>query len=116
MQNKIVFRIILILLAAMMLFSCIYYVFAETVDESVMTASSIILVDADTGAVLYEKGADEIRAPASTTKLLTAILTLEKMNLDQVITVPAEAKTTGSTMGLVPGQQVSIRTLLWSSS
>ena len=113
MQNKIVFRIILILLAAMMLFSCIYYVFAETVDESVMTASSIILIDADTGAVLYEKGADEIRAPASTTKLLTAILTLEKMNLDQVITVPAEAKTTGSTMGLVPGQQVSIRTLLY---
>ena len=75
-MNKTVMRIVLCLLAFMIIFSCIYSVFAAGIDEADITAAAVILVDAETGAVLYEKNADAQRAPASTTKLLTAVLAL----------------------------------------
>ena len=112
-MSKLVVRIILFLLAFMIVFSTVYSVFAAELDEDVMTAASIMLIDADTGAVLYEKNADAQRAPASTTKLMTAVLALENLELDQVITVPPEAQNSGSSMGLVPGQLVSTETLLY---
>lgn len=112
-MNKTVMRIVLCLLAFMIIFSCIYSVFAAGIDEADITAAAMILVDAETGAVLYEKNADAQRAPASTTKLLTAVLALENLQMDQEITVPPEAQTSGSNMGLKPGQIVTVETLLY---
>ncbi len=100
-------------LAFMIVFSCIYSVFATEIDEEEITAASVMLIDIDTGSVLYEKNADEQRAPASTTKLMTAVLTLENMELDQEVTVPPEAQTSGSNMGIKPGQTVTVETLLY---
>mgnify|MGYP001781135352 FL=1 len=42
-----------------------------------ISAVQAILVDGDTGRVLYEKAADQRAYPASTTKIMTALLTLE---------------------------------------
>ena len=42
-------------------------------------APSALLMEASTGTVLYEKNADEKRYPASTTKIMTALLTLENV-------------------------------------
>lgn len=112
-MNKTVMRIVLCLLAFMIIFSCIYSVFAAGIDEADITAAAVILVDAETGAVLYEKNSDAQRAPASTTKLLTAVLALENLQMDQEITVPPEAQTSGSNMGLKPGQIVTVETLLY---
>jgi serine-type D-Ala-D-Ala carboxypeptidase (penicillin-binding protein 5/6) len=50
-------------------------------------AASVIVVDVNTGKTLYEKNADEIRAPASTQKLLTALIVAERGFLDQPVTV-----------------------------
>ena len=50
-------------------------------------AASVIVVDANTGKTLYEKNADEIRAAASTQKLLTALIVAERGFLDQPVTV-----------------------------
>jgi D-alanyl-D-alanine carboxypeptidase (penicillin-binding protein 5/6) len=50
-------------------------------------AASVIVVDANTGKTLYEKNADEIRAAASTQKLLTALIVAERGFLDQPATV-----------------------------
>jgi serine-type D-Ala-D-Ala carboxypeptidase (penicillin-binding protein 5/6) len=50
-------------------------------------AASVIVVDANTGKTLYEKNADQIRAPASTQKLLTALIVAERGFLDQPVTV-----------------------------
>lgn len=50
-------------------------------------AASVIVVDARSGEVLYEKNADQQRAPASTQKLLTALIVAERGYLDQLITV-----------------------------
>ena len=54
-------------------------------------APSAILMDNDTGKILYEKSAYEKREPASTTKIMTAMLTLEHCKLDEVATVTSEA-------------------------
>jgi D-alanyl-D-alanine carboxypeptidase (penicillin-binding protein 5/6) len=47
-------------------------------------AKSVVLMDADNGQILYEKDADERRAPASTTKLMTMLLTLEAVRQHRV--------------------------------
>lgn len=49
-------------------------------------AASVMLVDAQTGRVLYQKNADEHRAPASTQKLLTALIVAEEGNLGKRVT------------------------------
>ena len=43
-------------------------------------------MDADTGAILYNKGMDEKRYPASITKIMTALLALEHSGLDEEVT------------------------------
>src|SRR5438552_3162421 len=51
------------------------------------SAASVIVVDANTGKILYEKNADQFRAPASTQKLLTALIVAETGFLDRQVTV-----------------------------
>jgi serine-type D-Ala-D-Ala carboxypeptidase (penicillin-binding protein 5/6) len=51
------------------------------------SAASVIVVDANTGKTLYEKNPDQVRAPASTQKLLTALIVAESGFLDRQITV-----------------------------
>ncbi len=52
---------------------------------------SVILMETSTGKILYEKNANEISFPASTTKIMTAILTVENCNLNDVATVSHNA-------------------------
>ena len=56
-----------------------------------VSAHSAILMDADTGQVLYEKNAQEKSLIASTTKIMTALVVLEQGELDETVCVPAEA-------------------------
>ncbi|MGB9475683.1 MAG: D-alanyl-D-alanine carboxypeptidase, partial [Candidatus Udaeobacter sp.] len=51
------------------------------------TAASVIVVDANSGKILYEKNADQFRAAASTQKLLTALIVAESGFLDRQVTV-----------------------------
>lgn len=61
----------------------------QTVPPSIpkTTANSIIVIKVSNGQVLYEKNADQIRAPASTTKLLTGLIVAETGNLERPVTV-----------------------------
>lgn len=61
----------------------------QTVPGSVpnIGASSVIVIDVHSGQVLYEKNPDQIRAPASTTKLLTGLIVAETGDLDRSVTV-----------------------------
>ncbi len=54
-------------------------------------SGSAILIDADTGAILYEKDAYEKCYPASTTKILTGLLTIENSRLDDIVTFSSAA-------------------------
>lgn len=55
----------------------------------IVRASSVLVVDARSGEVLYEKNADQRRPPASTQKLLTALIVAETGNLEKLVTVEA---------------------------
>ena len=59
----------------------------ELLDTAAATVKSAILVDARTGKTLYEKNADEQRAPASLTKIMTCLIALEKCELTDQVTI-----------------------------
>ena len=68
------------------------YIEAEKVDEDIqLSTEAAVLIDATSGAVLYEKNATMQMFPASTTKVMTALLAIEHGNLDDVITVSNDA-------------------------
>ena len=67
-------------------------------------AQSVIVVDARSGEVLYEKNPDQRRAPASTQKLLTALIVAERGYLDQPITImPSDTLAAPTKLYLKPG-------------
>lgn len=78
-------------------------------------ATAAVLMDADTGRVLYEKKGDEPLAMASTTKVMTCILLLEKGNLDDVLTVSGYAASMPKVkLYIKKGEQYTVRDLLYS--
>ncbi|MGE5653283.1 MAG: D-alanyl-D-alanine carboxypeptidase family protein [Bacillota bacterium] len=78
-----------------------------------ITANSAVLVDVETGQILYDKHGCEPRHPASTTKLMTAILVVERGNLADLVTVSQRAcSEIGSTLGLRPGDVLTLGELL----
>ncbi|MDL2280495.1 D-alanyl-D-alanine carboxypeptidase [Selenomonadales bacterium OttesenSCG-928-I06] len=78
-----------------------------------ISAKSAILMDAETGQILYEKDINQKLPPASTTKILTAIIALESGRLDEIVTVShSAASTKGSTLHLYSGQMISLRELI----
>ena len=86
--------------AALALFS-IFPCQAEAVDTS---AAAAILMDADSGRVLYEQNADSRMLIASTTKILTALVAIREGDLSDIVTVKREAVLTeGSSMYLKEG-------------
>jgi D-alanyl-D-alanine carboxypeptidase len=79
-----------------------------------VTAKAAIVVDMDTGTVLYSRHADTQLEMASTTKMMTAILILESMDLDKVVKVPAAAVgVAGSALGLKRGESFTVKELLY---
>jgi D-alanyl-D-alanine carboxypeptidase (penicillin-binding protein 5/6) len=74
-----------------------------------------VVVDEASGAVLYDKNAHMPAAPASLTKIATLVLALEDGRLDDVVTTDVDsASMRGSTvMGLEPGDQFTLRDLLY---
>lgn len=78
-----------------------------------ITATSAILVEASTGRVIYEKNADEVRPPASLTKMMTCILGLEILSADSEIEATQAAEDTDySTLQLRKGDLVNSYDLL----
>jgi D-alanyl-D-alanine carboxypeptidase (penicillin-binding protein 5/6) len=78
-----------------------------------LLAQSAVMIDARTGDVLFQKNADQRRVPASTQKLLTALIIARHTNLDQVVTVPPEATRVSPTkLGLRAGERYTRRALL----
>ncbi len=79
------------------------------------SASSAILVDAGSGRVLYEQGADEKRLIASTTKLMTALVAVERLDdLSRTVNVKPEwLLTEGSSIYLRAGEEITLEALLY---
>ena len=79
-------------------------------------AETGIVMDLDSGEILYAKGIDEKRAPASITKIMTAMLAIEKVPLDTKITFTNEVNNIepGSThIGIKPGETLTMEESLY---
>ena len=83
-----------------------------------IAAPSAILMEASTGQVIYEKGADEKRSPASVTKVMTLILIFDalqsgKIQLTDEVVTSAHAKSMGgSQVFLEEGEKQTVETLI----
>ena len=79
-----------------------------------VTATGVVILDIDSGVYLFRRNESESLSPASTTKLLTALVALDNYNLDDVVTVK-NLVNDGQTMGLVPGEQITVENLLYGA-
>ena len=90
----------------------------ETEDEitaSRLYARSAVLMDADSGRILFAKNGQEQRAMASTTKIMTCILALENGDLSDEVAVSAEAASQpAARLGMREGQRFYLKDLLYS--
>ncbi len=77
------------------------------------SAAAAVLMDADTGQVLYDLNGGRRMLIASTTKIMTALVALERASLTDVITVKQKHMTEGSSMYLKPGERVTVEELLY---
>lgn len=101
-----------VLLAAALCFALLPRADAAQITVS---AQSAVLMEAESGRVLYAKDADTQRLIASTTKLMTALVALESgHSLEEDVTIPAEAAgVEGSSLYLKAGETVKLKTLLY---
>ena len=84
----------------------------NTANFPVLSAQGAIAVDLKSGISLYEKNTDNPLLPASTTKIVTALVALDTYPLDQVITV-GNIKVEGQKMGLFTGEQMKVEDLMY---
>ena len=116
---KLLFKAVpALLLAGILLFAAAS---AQPLEREIplqLSAPSVLLMEADTGAVIFERNADERRPVASVTKLMTALLILERLDAgqlaltDQVTVSKNAAGTTGSTALLDAGAVYPVGDLL----
>ena len=93
---------------------CLYSIFPCRISAVETSAASAILMDADSGRVLYERNADRKMLIASTTKILTALVAIEEGDLHDTVKVSREAAyTEGSAMYLTEGETLTLETLLY---
>jgi D-alanyl-D-alanine carboxypeptidase len=78
-----------------------------------LSAQGVIATDLSSGITLYEKNADTELLPASTTKIVTALVSLDTYKLDQVLTVGRGVSVDGQKMGLYIGEQMKFEDLLY---
>ena len=96
---------------------------AYALDEPALeSAQAVVLLDMDSGRILYEKNMDEQRSPASLTKIMTVLLAIEalergEVSLDEMVTAQddclAGLDTDSSTSDIRPGEIISYRDLLY---
>ena len=83
-----------------------------------ITAESAILMDAETGAILYGKEANTKRYPASITKVMTALLAVENCNMNDIVTFSSEAvngiEAGSSSAGINVGAKLTVEDTLYA--
>ena len=82
--------------------------------ELPLAAKGVMVIDALTGEELYQKNQEQPFYPASTTKILTALLVIESGNLDQeVVVAPEDTKVEPTSLEMKPGEKYTRRQMLY---
>lgn len=97
----------------------LFFVFGITTyakeEPEQLYAQSAVLMDADSGRVLFEKNGTEIKAMASTTKIMTCILALENGDLEGIVTFSKQAQSQPKVhLGALENEQFYLKDLLYS--
>lgn len=85
---------------------------ADSTTFPVLSAQGVIAVDLNSGTTLYEKNPDITLLPASTTKIITALVAMDYYPKDYVLTVPSNLKVDGQKLGLFPGEQMDFDNMI----
>lgn len=110
MKKSVIFIVLWLFLISC---STSFKAYAKNPPPSV-SADSAVLLDATTGEILFSKNPDTAYPPASTTKIMTALLVLEKTNLDNEVTIGSNPpKIDGTRLGLIEGEKLKVRDLLY---
>ena len=76
--------------------------------------NNCIVMDSDSGRILYENNKDKKMLIASTTKIMTAVIAIENKNLNEVVTIGDEVlKMYGTNIYIEPNEQMTLRDLLY---
>ena len=119
------FRTFSLLLAFSLLFSLAGPGAQALEEPERLSAQAVLLVDLDSGLVLYERNADQQRSPASLTKIMTILLALEaaergEVSLDDPVTAGPDCRSgmrdDSSSVGIRAGEQMSLRHLLYCAA
>lgn len=86
-------------------------VLKENAKYPIVSAQSVMAIDLDSGVTLYEKDPNKALLPASTTKILTALVALDTYSVDDVLKV-GKVSVEGQKMGLVWGEEIKFIDLL----
>lgn len=82
------------------------------------SGGSAILMEPDTGAILYSKNPDEKLYPASITKIMTGLLAVENLNLSDTITITSEMLASlpqdAARQGVLPGEVITVKDCIYS--
>lgn len=106
----------LIILRNIFVFSILLFSFSFgccATDEPSVSASSAVMIDADTIEVLYQKDAHKIRSMASTTKIMTALLAVESGKLNETVTVKEKIYIEGTAVGFEKGDKLTLEALCY---
>jgi len=98
-------------------FLCFFAVFSLSprVHALSVSAESAVVIEAESGNIIYEKNAHTRRGMASTTKIMTAVCAIENMGADTLVTVPQEAAgIEGSSVYLKAGEKITLENLLYA--
>ncbi|MGB9779405.1 D-alanyl-D-alanine carboxypeptidase family protein [Caldanaerobacter sp.] len=105
-------KYVFLLLVLLIFIAPLYRAYANEVPF--VSAKAAIVMDQNTGRVLYEKNVHMKLPMASTTKIMTLIIALEKGNLKDIVTVSQKAASIGgSSIWLSPGEKIDMESLLY---
>ena len=113
-------RLLISILAAALVMPCFVFAVSGAEFGGELNAKSAILIEAESGRVLYEKNADERRFPASVTKVMTLLLVFEaldsgKLGLDDTVSTSEYASSMGgSQIFLAPGETMRAEDMIKS--
>lgn len=113
MQNKKLLILSLILLLAMIFSMFSLYIYGS--ENTSVSARSAILYEPISGDVVFAKNENEKLPMASTTKIMTALIAIERLPLDTVVSIPSDAVgIEGSSVYLKCGDELTVKDLVYS--
>ena len=111
-DGKNIFLAVLLIVAIVFSFFTIY---VSSYNSTTLSARSAVLYEPETKTYLYEKNSSERLPMASTTKIMTALVALDKGDCDDIFTVPKEAiGTEGSSAYFQEGERLTLEGLIYS--